>query len=186
MFERFTHSARQVVMLAKQEAEARRHSHVGTDHLLLAIMALPESPAAQILASFGLSRERIKADVEALWGTSGRLSDADALAVIGIDLDEVRRRTEEAFGPGALERTRAGRCRLGPGARFAPRAKKVLELSLREALNLRHNWIGTEHILLALLRESGGLAARVLGDHGVTHEAARAAIRARPERAAGA
>ena len=60
--------------------------------------------------------------------------------------------------------------------RFTPRAKKVLELSLREALALKHDHIGTEHILLGLLRESSGLAARVLSDLGAQPAALRARV----------
>lgn len=67
----------------------------------------------------------------------------------------------------------------GPGTAkghipFTPRARKALELTLREALSLRHNYIGTEHVLLGILREGNGVGATVLAVHGVTHEATRA------------
>ena len=62
---------------------------------------------------------------------------------------------------------------------FTPRAKKVLELSLREALDLEHDHIGSEHILLGVLRESAGLAARVLGDLGADRARIRADVEAR-------
>ncbi|WP_238453619.1 Clp protease N-terminal domain-containing protein [Micromonospora sp. ATA51] len=102
------------------------------------------------------------------------LGDADAAALreIGIDLAAIVARIEESFGPDALReavpapRRRWGRRRYAGGP-FSPRSKKVLELSLREAIRLRHHHIGTEHILLGLLREGQGLAALVLTEAGV-------------------
>jgi hypothetical protein len=79
---------------------------------------------------------------------------ASALAALDIDLNSVRRRVEQIIGHGGT----------APSGHipFTPRAKKVLELSLREALQLGHNYIGTEHILLGLIREGEGVAAEVL------------------------
>src|SRR5215208_1969319 len=79
---------------------------------------------------------------------------AKALESLGIALEGVRGQVEEIIGQGQL----------APGGHipFTPRAKKVLELSLREALQLGHNYIGTEHILLGLIREGEGVAAQVL------------------------
>jgi ATP-dependent Clp protease ATP-binding subunit ClpA len=90
--------------------------------------------------------------------------DAQALSAIGIDLDAVREAVEATFGPGALDPEPPKGCARIP---FTPRAKKVLELSLREALRLQHNYIGTEHILLGLIREGDGIAARILAESNV-------------------
>src|SRR6202158_863049 len=79
---------------------------------------------------------------------------AKALESLGISLEAVREKVEETIGP-------AGSSTTGSPP-FTPRAKKVLELSLREALQLGHNYIGTEHILLGLIREGEGVAAQVL------------------------
>ncbi|MFC7548498.1 Clp protease N-terminal domain-containing protein, partial [Plantactinospora sp. GCM10030261] len=79
---------------------------------------------------------------------------AKALESLGISGDGVREQVEEIVGPG--QRAPSGHMP------FTPRAKKVLELSLREALQLGHNYIGTEHILLGLVREGEGAAVRVL------------------------
>src|SRR5215469_16642156 len=79
---------------------------------------------------------------------------ARALAAMGIGLDVVRREVRQIIGPGEGEQA--------SHIPFTPRAKKVLELSLREALTLGHNYIGTEHILLGLVREGEGVAAQVL------------------------
>ena len=81
---------------------------------------------------------------------------ARALASLNVTLDEVREQVESIVGYGE-EGT-------GGQAPFTPRSKKVLELALREALQLGHNYIGTEHILLGLVRESEGVAARVLNN----------------------
>src|SRR3974377_959596 len=84
-------------------------------------------------------------------GGGGR---AKALESLGISLEAVRAQVEEIIGHGGT----------APSGHipFTPRAKKVLELSLREALQLGHNYIGTEHILLGLVREGEGVAAQVL------------------------
>ena len=122
-------------------------------------------------------------------------ADADALRAIGIDVDSIRERIEESFGPGrsswpADRRRRRPaaaaapaplysrdcpqpRASIGGHIPFTPRSKKVLELSLREAIHLRHNYIGTEHILLGLLREGEGLAAMVLVRRGLSIEELR-------------
>jgi ATP-dependent Clp protease ATP-binding subunit ClpA len=79
---------------------------------------------------------------------------AKALSALGVSLEGVRQQVTEIIGEGEE----------APGGHipFTPRAKKVLELSLREALQLKHNYIGTEHILLGLVREGEGVAAQVL------------------------
>ena len=92
---------------------------------------------------------------------------AKALESLGISLEAVREQVQEIIGQG--QQAPSGHIP------FTPRAKKVLELSLREALQLGHNYIGTEHILLGLIREGEGLAARVLVDAGVDLSAVRRA-----------
>ena len=93
---------------------------------------------------------------------------ARALQGLGISLDSVRRQVVETVGKG----------RRAPSGHipFSTRAKKVLELSLREALQLGHNYIGTEHVLLGLIREGGGAAAQVLEGHGADLARIRQAV----------
>ena len=102
-------------------------------------------------------------------GHRGDDLDAEALRTLGIDLDSVRDSVESAFGPGALDVRpgRGGRKESPAHLPFTPRAKKVLELSLREALALKSRSIGDVHIALGLLREGEGLAMKVLHDHGI-------------------
>jgi ATP-dependent Clp protease ATP-binding subunit ClpC len=94
---------------------------------------------------------------------------ARALAQLGIDLGTVRREVEEVVGRGHT--TPSGHIP------FTRRAKKALESSLREALDLGHNHIGTEHILLGLVRDHEGAAAEVLAKRAVSPEAVRAQVR---------
>ena len=188
MFERFTSEARNVVVGAQEQARGLNHRFIGTEHLLLSLIASDNAPA-RLLRERGVTVESARAMIERyVGGIPPRLtpSDAEALRAIGIDIDEVHRRLEENFGPNplaappeepvrrrfGLRRTRQpDRCRSdrgGPGITghipFSPRAKKVLELSLREALRLKHRSIGTEHILLGLIREGEGLGALVLAE----------------------
>jgi ATP-dependent Clp protease ATP-binding subunit ClpA len=93
---------------------------------------------------------------------------AKALESLGISLDAVRNQVEEIIGQGQSAPT--------GHIPFTPRAKKVLELSLREALQLGHNYIGTEHILLGLAREGEGVAAQVLVNRGAGLDAVRGAV----------
>ena len=201
VFERFTDPARRVVELSQDEARSLHHGYLGTEHLLLALLREQDGVAAQVLADAGVSAADVRADVLDIVGAgpAGAVdplgpTDTEALRSIGIDVDSIRQRIEETFGPGALElanrrprrrRLRWGRPRLyGRGCAqppaptrghipFTPRSKKVLELSLREAIHLHHNYIGTEHILLGLLREGEGLAAMVLVRRGLNIEELR-------------
>ena len=172
MFERFTREAREVVVAAQEEARRLRHGRIGTEHLLLGLLAGPATTSARTLGRHGITRDGVVASVRTLVGDD---LDADALTTLGIDLDAVRERVEEAFGPGALDRRPGDR---SPGhLPFTPRARKVLELSLREALTLRSRSIADGHVLLGLLREGEGLAMKVLHDRGVDLPALRDELR---------
>ncbi|WP_448612257.1 Clp protease N-terminal domain-containing protein [Geodermatophilus sp. URMC 60] len=171
MFERFTPPAREVVVLAQEEARALRHGHIGTEHLLLALLRL-DTPTTAVLRRHGLDHAEVAEAVAAHLG--GEDLDAEALRTLGIDLDAVRDVAEATFGPGALDSPRRGRRRRSPGhIPFTSRAKTVLELSLREALAVRSNRITDGHITLGLIREGQGLAAKVLHDRGVDLPALR-------------
>ncbi len=126
MFERFTERARQVVVLAQDEARALKHNYIGTEHILLGLLREEEGLAARVLESLDITVEEVRAQIARIVGQG----------------DEVT--------TGQIP--------------FTPAAKKVLELALREALSLGHNYIGTEHILLGLVRENEGVAARILLD----------------------
>jgi len=131
MFERFTEKARRVMVLAQDEARLMDNDFIGTEHLLLGMLAEGQGVAGKALVSFGLALPDVRDKVEA----------------------------------------RVGRAKGGTGGGgkppFTSRAKRVLELSLREAMRLGHNYIGTEHMLLGMVREGQGVGCQVLGDMGV-------------------
>jgi ATP-dependent Clp protease ATP-binding subunit ClpA len=183
MFERFTDRARNVAVDAQAAARRLGHGYTGTEHILLGLLQ-GDGIAARVLGAMGITTAAVEREVLAEVGRGPmEPGDAEALGAIGIDLEEVRRRVEASFGPGALY-WRPGRgCRrarrmplAGGHIPFSPRAKKVLELSLREALALKHNYIGTEHILLGLVREGEGLAALILTRLGAGPQVIRARV----------
>ena len=179
MFERFTAQARSVVVQAEGEARGLGHRSIGTGHVLLAMAGRPDSAAGRVLATLGLGEEGVREDVRAVPDDRASLTDEDAAALrsIGIDLGEVRRNIEEAFGPGALDQDVPRDCdKIVGHIPFTPGSKKALELALREAIHLRHRYIGTEHLLLGLVRDGGCSAARILGDHGIDPERVRAEV----------
>ena len=138
MFERFTHRARQVIILAQEEAKRLNQSAVGTEHILLGIIREGEGVASKVLASLNINPERVRAEIESAIGRGERPL-----------YEEVA---------------------------FTPQAKKLLELALDEARKLTHNYIGTEHLLLGLIREGEVVAAGVLQAMGANLERARSQV----------
>ncbi|MFH1593671.1 MAG: ATP-dependent Clp protease ATP-binding subunit [Candidatus Omnitrophota bacterium] len=130
MFNRFTERARKVILLAKEEAKRFNHDYIGTEHILLGLVREGEGVAAAVLASLGLSPDKISFEVE-------KLVQPGPATVISGDIP------------------------------FTPKAKKVIELSMEEARALGHNYIGTEHLLLGLIREGEGVASQVLVNLGL-------------------
>jgi ATP-dependent Clp protease ATP-binding subunit ClpA len=169
MFERFTDRARTVVRVARDEADALGHRTIGTEHLVLALLREEGGIGNGVLRACGVEYDDIRDAVAAG-------DDASALRSIGIDLDAVRTSVEQTFGAGALERAepaeRGGflfrRSKLP--TRFNNGSKKSLELSLRIALSLKHNYIGTEHILLAVIKEERGTGGRLLREQGLSYD----------------
>ena len=165
MFERFTQDAREVVVRAQQEARQMHHGFIGTEHLLLGL-AGGSTPTAGVLTRHGLTTPSVR---EAVLGYLGAADiDAAALGTVGIDLDAVRASVEATFGEGALDMTTGRRTREPTGhIPFTARAKKVLELSLREARASKAAVISDGHVALGLIREGEGLAAKILHDRGI-------------------
>ncbi len=130
MFDRFTERARQVMTLARMEAQKLSNDYIGTEHILLGLVVEGSGVAAQVLKNLDVDLRKVRYEVE-------RLVEQGNSPVSGSQLP------------------------------FTPRAKRVLEFALEEAQNLGHNYIGTEHLLLGLIREHDGPAARVLQCLGV-------------------
>jgi ATP-dependent Clp protease ATP-binding subunit ClpA len=154
--------------------EARRlgHSYVGTEHVLLALTRDPHGGATRVLGQLGVTHADIKSSkcLAQLWAPK---IDPDALATIGIDLETVRERLEETFGPRALEHARAGM--LDPTGTdiqcVMPRLKRALANAANRA---GESPLHDEHVLLGLLSVSDSIAARVLDELGVTLATAEA------------
>jgi ATP-dependent Clp protease ATP-binding subunit ClpA len=190
MFERFTEPARTVVRAAFVLAGERGGHGIGTEHLLLALADdRPGGVARDTLVAAGLDRAAVLAGMRR-HPRAGSLNlseaDAEALRTVGIDLDAVLARVTESFGPDALHAADrpARRSRWHGAGGFTPEARKAIELSLREALRLKHRYIGTEHLLLGLVRGNEGPAALILADAGLDPATVRAAVETRLREAA--
>src|SRR5581483_44750 len=147
LFTRFTPGARRAVVLARDSAQRLRHGAIGTEHLLIGLLAEEyEGTASGVLAELGVTESAMELAVADRMGVGKREGD-----------DRIP---------------------------FTPRAKKVLELALREAVRLGHDRIGTGHLLLGLLREGNGLAVELLTARGVDLDAVRRAVTARLDDAA--
>jgi ATP-dependent Clp protease ATP-binding subunit ClpC len=125
MFDKFTNRAKQVIKLAKKEAQRLNHNYLGTEHVLLGLLKLGQGIAVNVLRSFNLDYDTVRQEVERLVGFGPEI---------------------QVYGDPAL----------------TGKVKKVFEFANEEALNLNHNYVGTEHLLLALLRQIDGVAAQVL------------------------
>jgi ATP-dependent Clp protease ATP-binding subunit ClpA len=189
MFERFTDKARTVVILAKTKATERGDDHIRPVHVLYGLVTA-DGLAARVLTALGVDPPAVERELGRS-GPEGRAplgeaagGDAEALAAIGIDLDEIKRRIEESFGPGALERVPLapkGPLNWTGHLPLNDQAKLSLALSLKEARALHHNYIGTEHLLLGLLRVAeryprGEFAATTLPDLGLDPATARGRV----------
>jgi ATP-dependent Clp protease ATP-binding subunit ClpC len=125
MFDKFTNRAKQVIKLAKKEAQRLNHNYLGTEHVLLGLLKLGQGIAVNVLRNFNLDYEIVRAEIEKMVGFGPEI---------------------QVYGDPAL----------------TGKVKKVFEFANEEAASLNHNYVGTEHLLLALLRQSDGVAAQVL------------------------
>ena len=137
----FTERVRRTLALAREEAEHLSHEYVGTEHILLGVIATPECKANAMLRHCGIDGEAVRNSVESI-------------------VQRGRSRSHASEMP------------------YTSRAKKVLELSMSEARLHSHAYVGTEHLVLGLLREENGIAAQVLGQLGLSVDRAREAMTA--------
>jgi ATP-dependent Clp protease ATP-binding subunit ClpC len=125
MFDKFTNRAKQVIKLAKKEAQRMNHNYLGTEHILLGLLKLGQGIAVNVLRNMNVDYELVRQEVERLVGFGPEI---------------------QLYGDPAL----------------TGKVKKVIEFSNEEAAALNHNYVGTEHLLLGLLRQTDGVAAQVL------------------------
>lgn len=135
----FTPRAQQVLALSRKEADRLNHNFVGTEHLLLGLIAIGQGVAVNVLRKLGLDLKTVRLEVEKQVGTG-----PDQKMIGNIP--------------------------------YTPRVKKVLALAAKEARALNHTYVGTEHILLGILREGDGVAGRVLKNLDVDIERTRQEI----------
>ncbi|HWF52727.1 MAG TPA: Clp protease N-terminal domain-containing protein [Solirubrobacteraceae bacterium] len=198
----FTPRAKKVLELSLRESLSLGHNYIGPEHILLGIARENTGVASRILLDFGVDAEKIRHEVSRLLATSQRSGRVDQVVQLArVQARELKHNElgtahlllgllgqEEGIATRVLasldvtlERVRAQVVRIvgaseedSPGQiPFTPRAKKVLEWSLRESLSLGHNYIGSEHILLGIARENTGVASRILLDFGVDAEKIR-------------
>jgi len=129
----FTPRAKQVLVIARKEAQRLNHDYVGSEHLLLGLIGLGEGVAVEALRSMGLNLENLRLEVEKSSGVGGSIAMEGELP-------------------------------------FSPRLKKLMMMAAKEAKSLNFNFIGTEHLLLAILREGESVAARILKNMNVDIE----------------
>ncbi|MEX1012972.1 MAG: ATP-dependent Clp protease ATP-binding subunit [Waddliaceae bacterium] len=125
MFDKFTNRAKQVIKLAKKEAQRLNHNYLGTEHVLLGLLKLGQGVAVNVLRNLNIDFETVRSEVEKLVGFGPEI---------------------QVYGDPAL----------------TGKVKKVFEYANEEAANLNHNYVGTEHLLLGLLRQADGVAAQIL------------------------
>ncbi|GAA1578034.1 Clp protease N-terminal domain-containing protein [Kribbella karoonensis] len=153
-FKRYTPRTQAVVEAAKEVARSRNHAFIGTEHLLLAFFSQPEALATKALLAHNITEDSVSAAVDEK-SPAGPDSNADAAADL---LD--------AENPPYTRRT-----------------AHVLQGAVNEALTLGHNYVGTEHLLLAFYRDSLGVATQILVEQGLDEQAAWAGLRALLEEA---
>jgi ATP-dependent Clp protease ATP-binding subunit ClpA len=149
MNERFTDPARKTMQLANQQAERFKHEYIGTEHILLGLLAEGSGIAVSVLKKLDVDLRKIRLEVEKIIQSAP-------------DIVTMRK------------------------LRPTPRAKKVIEYAMEEARALNHNYVGTEHLLLGLLREQEGVAAQTLMNLGVQLDRVRNEVTKLSEREPGA
>ncbi len=160
-----TPRAEKVIELAVDEARRLGHHYIGTEHLLLGLVREGEGIAAGVLESLGVNLEKVRAET------------VRVLAQLGPSASAMEDATEsaEGMGNGSEQGAQPGR---GPDRfdKFTDRARKVLTLAQEEATRFNHNYIGTEHLLLGLVHEGEGVAAKILSNLGVELNRVRSAV----------
>lgn len=171
MFETLTASARQVLRASQDAAVSLGHDFIGAEHLLLGLMATGGT-AGEVLRRQGAQLEPMRAETARQLEISGVAAGSgkaarDALAAIGVDVAQIRRQAEATFGEGVFRFPRPG---------WSAAAKKALQRALAEAVDRGKQEIETEHLLLGVLGDEGGVVIRVLDRLGVDPGELRRAV----------
>ena len=153
IFNRLTDRSRACVQASFEEARMLGHDSLGDEDLLLGILRAGGGIAAEALSSLGITLEGVREESQEM--LSGALSS------IGISFEEIRREAGDTFEMRIPDNRRIP---------FSPTAKKALVEARKEMRRLGDNYLGTEHILLGMLRNEDGMAVRILASMGVSPE----------------
>jgi ATP-dependent Clp protease ATP-binding subunit ClpA len=177
-----TPRSKKVIELAVDEARRLNHHYIGTEHLLLGLVREGEGIASGVLQGFGLDLQRVRRETLAVLNKASTKSTSEPVledSSIAGDVEATDQGVAITLGPLQDEDDRIAENTGDPTdrfARFTVRAKRVLSYSQEEAQRFQHNYIGTEHLLLGLVREQGGIAAHVLHNLGVELNKVRSAV----------
>ncbi|HEX6313331.1 MAG TPA: Clp protease N-terminal domain-containing protein [Gemmatimonadaceae bacterium] len=152
----FTERVRRVLQSAREEAIGLRHEYVGTEHLLLALMhggGVAEAALTDLGVDLDATRARVLETVRP-GPDSSSVAAGSSGGMLGAIADKIGRRHERDMP-------------------YTSRAKKSLELAIQEARHLNHSYVGTEHLLLGLMREERGVGAQVLAGTGISVDGVR-------------
>ena len=139
MWKQLTQRARKAIFLAQQEAERLGYNHVGSEHLLLALLREEDCVAARILERLGLDLGTVRLEV--------------------------------------MSHISRGSDHLGEDMQLAPDAKHAIDFAFNEVTEMKDDWVGTEHLLIGLVHEAGGMASKVLTKLGVDLNLVRSHLR---------
>ncbi len=159
----FTPRSKRVLEMSLQEAQDLRQDHIGTEHLRLGLLAEGGGVATAVLSSLDVDPERVRREVLGRLGGGARSRSQGGLGPLGWAREALRR----PFGRYPRAEDRAS------FEKFTGPARSVVVLAQDEARHFNHNYIGTEHLLLGLIREGHGVAAGVLEELGVHLNEAR-------------
>lgn len=172
LFSNYSDGAKKAIELAEAEAVALGHPYIGTEHLLLGVIA--EGGAANaLLGEFRVTLEQAREAVAGKVGdvsSSAEAMDAKTLEPLGIDLRSVKDKAEESFGKGTLK--------IAPGRpRFTPRSARTLEMAVGKAASAESDLVQPVHLLQALMSDPDGFAAQIVEGMSDDSEALRSRLR---------
>lgn len=163
---RLNAEGRKVIEQAVDEARRLNHHYVGTEHILLALVGMPESAAGRVLWTLGIAVEEVRTYTVEIMSQSSRYQDSTTA-------QRAERSTEFMWHMRKMSDKARDRDRFD---RFDEQARKILALAQEEAQRFQHNYIGTEHLLLGLVRLGDSTAGRVLNSLGVELDKVRDAV----------
>jgi ATP-dependent Clp protease ATP-binding subunit ClpC len=180
MWQRFTEKARRVVLHAQNEAHQANSAQVDTEHLLIGLLCEDDGAGAQILQKLGVTLEQVRPEIARTGKAEGQPESEPKPVLTPLEIEALR--TQFQIDTALIRQLEIQLLRKLRGQaekvdlKLSAQGKRILELAADEARRMRHDYIGTEHLLLALLRKDEDHAAQVLQTLGVSLEQARGAV----------